>query len=259
MGKKLYLSAAGHAIDNKTKCPVPCSENTHCNAYMDLLEQKMRKLGAEVMRAPADWVGTAGMKKRVKQANDWGADIYYVAHTNAGGGRYSMTMCWDDADSIAKAGVIHKFRQCVSRHKVVTRRNLYEIAATKMPCLYDELFFHDNAEDCAWFHGGGMEKLAEETAKALCELLGIPYPKEDGPITPPDPDAPKPPKAGDAVKLNKGKLYLSSVGAAAVTRTGTFYLYDGKKVRGRYRVTNSKSRVGKKPIAANVSGWVILT
>lgn len=162
-------------------------------------------------------------------------------------------------DWIASIPEEDKHLAYVGEHQAVTRRNLYEIAATKMTCLYDELFFHDNGEDCAWFHGGGMEKLAEETAKALCELLGIPYPKEDGPITPPDPDAPKPPKAGDAVKLNKGKLYLSSVGAAAVTRTGTFYLYDGKKVRGRYRVTNSKSRVGKKPIAANVSGWVILT
>ena len=257
MGKKLYLSAAGHATDNKTKCPVTCSENTHCNAYMDLLEAKMIQLGAEVKRAPADWVGTSGMTKRVKQANEWGADLYYVAHTNAGGGRYSMTMCWDDADSVAKANVIHKFRKCVSRHKVVTRTNLYEISATAMTCLYDELFFHDNAEDCAWFHNGGMEKLVEETARALCELLGIHYPMVDGVVRPPE-DAPKKPKAGDVVKLDKGKLYLSSVGAAAVTRTGTFYLYDGENIHGRYRVTNSKSRVGKKPLANYVSGWVIL-
>ena len=75
----------------------------------------------------------------------------------------------------------------------------------------------------------------------------------------PEPVAPPPgPKAGDVVKLNGEKLYLSSVGAAAVTRTGTYYLYDGKKVHGRYRVTNRKSRVGKKPLATNVSGWVIL-
>ena len=44
-----------------------------------------------------------------------------------------------------------------------------------MPCLYDELFFHDNAEDCAWFHKEGMAKLAEETVQALCELVGVKY------------------------------------------------------------------------------------
>lgn len=259
MAKKLYLSPAAHAKDNPTKCPEKCSENTHCNQYMDLVEARMVQLGAQVKRGPAAWVGDKGLKKRVAEANAWGADLYYVAHTNAGGGRYSMTMCWDDAASRAKAQVIHKHRQCVSRHKVETRRNLYEINSTKMVCLYDELFFHDNAEDCAWFHSGGMERLAEETVAALCELLDIAYVPLIQPETPPAaPPAPTVPKAGDAVKLSGGKLYRSSIGSAAVTRTGTFYLYDGKKVRGRYRVTNSKSRVGKKPLETYVSGWVIL-
>lgn len=258
MGKKLYLSAAAHAWDNPTKCAGSCSENTHCNQYMDLVQARMTELGAEVMRGPADWVGDKGIKKRVAQANTWGADLYYVAHSNAGGGRYSMTMCWDDAASRAQAQVLHKHRRCVSRHKVVARRNLYEISATKMTCLYDELFFHDNAEDCAWFHDKGMELLAEETVAALCELLEIPYVAPPGSEPPPAAPPPSGPKAGDVVKLNGEKLYLSSVGAAAITRTGTFYLYDGKKVHGRYRVTNRRSRVGKKPLASNVSGWVIL-
>lgn len=255
MAKKLYLSAAAHAADNPTKCPMPCSENTHCNQYMDLVEQRMIQLGAQVKRAPAGWVGDTGMRKKVTEANGWGADLYYAAHTNAGGGRYSMTMCWPDNTSIRKAEVFHRYRKCVDHHKVVTRRNLYEISATTMPCLYDELFFHDNAEDCEWFHNGGMEKLAEETAKALCELLDMEYPEEEEEIVPPTTVRPK---AGDTVTLTNGKLYRSSVGTAAVTRTGTFYLYDGKNVHGRYRVTNRKSRVGKQPLAENVSGWVVL-
>ena len=44
-----------------------------------------------------------------------------------------------------------------------------------MTCLYDELFFHDNPDDCKWFHNGGMEIMAEETVQALCELLGVKY------------------------------------------------------------------------------------
>ena len=254
---KVYLSPAGHATDNPTKCAGKCGENIHCNQYMDLVESRMKALGCEVKRADPAWVGDSGMKKRVKEANSWGADLYYVAHTNAGGGRYSMTMCYPDATSRKKAEVIHKYRKCMSRHKVTTRENLYEINATKMVCLYDELFFHDNKEDCAWFHDTGMALLAEETVQALCELLGIQYvaPPSDQPEEKPRPVGPK---AGDTVKLSKGKLYLASVGAAAVTRTGTYYLYDGKQVRGRYRVTNKKNKVGKKPIATNVSGWVVL-
>ena len=175
MAKKIYLSAAAHATDNQTKCPTKCGENVHCNAYMDIVEKRLKELGFEVKRGDKNVVGDTALKSRVAEANKWKADLYYVAHTNAGGGRYSMTMCWNDSASIAKAKVFTKYRKCVASHKVVTRADLYEIKNTKMPCMYDELFFHDNAEDCKWFHNGGMEKLAEETVQALCEILGVTY------------------------------------------------------------------------------------
>lgn len=177
MAKKIYLSAAAHAIDNPTKCHTKCGENIHCNTYMDIVEKRLKALGFEVKRGDKTKTGEQAMQSRVAEANKWGADIYYVAHTNAGGGRYSMTMCWDDDASRKKANVFHKYRKCVKSHKVTTRSDLYEINATKMPCMYDELFFHDNAEDCKWFHNGGMEFLAEETVQALCELCGVTYKK----------------------------------------------------------------------------------
>lgn len=175
MAKKLYLSAAAHQYDNPTQCPEKCGENIHCKAYMDLVESRMKALGVDVKRGYRDAVGTAAMANRVTEANQWGADLYYVAHTNAGGGRYSMTMCWSDTDSKNKAAVIGKYRKSIKTHKVNVRTDLYEIRKTKMTCLYDELFFHDNAKDCAWFHSGGMEQMAEETVQALCELLDVPY------------------------------------------------------------------------------------
>lgn len=251
---KIYLSAAAHAVDNPTKCKGKCGENIHCNQYMDIVETRLKECGGQVKRGFRTQVGTAAMKNRVAEANEWGADIYYAAHTNAGGGRYSLTMCYPDVASKKKANVFHKYRKCVKTHKVTTRKDLYEINATKMPCMYDELFFHDNAEDCEWFHNGGMEKLAEETVQALCELGGVKYaPHNEDKVIPA-----KGHKAGDAVKLNKGKLYVASTGKAAITRTGTFYLYDGKKVNGRYRVTSKAKNVGKKPLLAYVVGWVAL-
>lgn len=175
MAKKIYLSAAAHATDNPTKCPTKCGENVHCKAYMDIVEKRLKELGFSVRRGGKDLTGDVALQTRVQDANIWKADLYYVAHTNAGGGRYSMTMCWNDSASIAKAKVFTKYRKCVSSHKVVARNDLYEISKTTMPCMYDELFFHDNAEDCKWFHNGGMEKLAEETVQALCEILGVTY------------------------------------------------------------------------------------
>ncbi len=255
---KIYLSPAAHAADNSTRCPIPCSENTHCNQYADVLERRLLQLGFEVKRGSAALTGSEAMRARVREANAWGADIYYVCHTNAGGGRYSLTLCWVDRASRQKAAVIGKYRRGV--HQVKQTDTLYEIKQTKMPCLYDELFFHDNAEDCAWFHADGMAIMAEETAQALCEICGVPYapPAEEQPAEPPAPVAPAPPKAGDALTLQRGKLYFTARGNAAVTRTGTFYLYDGIAVNGRYRVTNRPDRVGKTPLVANVSGWVAL-
>lgn len=249
---KIYLSAAAHEVDNPVKCAGKCSENTHCKAYMDKLQVRLRQLGFEVMRGFADQTGEGAMRNRVLQANQWEADLYYVAHTNAGGGRYSMTMCWKDAASKAKAAVVGKYRGWPHGHKVKVRTDLYEIKATAMTCLYDELFFHDHVEDCAAFHGGWMERMVEETCRAFCELLGQPYKAAAS-----EPEA-EVPQAGDVVKLYKERLYLASTGQAGVVRTGTFYLYDGVPVKGRYRVTNRLSRVGKKPVGLNVSGWVEL-
>lgn len=180
MAKKLYLSAAAHAHDNPTQCPDTCGENVHCKAYMDLVEARMKALGVEVKRGYRDAVGSTALQNRVAEANQWGADLYYVAHTNAAGKpnakvHRSVTMCWSDADSKKKAAVIGKYRKSITTHKVNVRTDLYEIRKTKMTCLYDELFFHDNPDDCAWFHSGGMEQMVEETVRALCELLEVPY------------------------------------------------------------------------------------
>lgn len=254
---KIYLSAAAHATDNPTKCPQNCGENIHCNAYMDIVERRLKALGFEVKRGDKSKVGGPALQSRVREANKWGADIYYVAHSNAGGGRYSMTMCWNNTASLEKARVFKKYRRCVKSHKVVANNALYEIKATAMTCLYDELFFHDNAEDCAWFHNGGMDQLAEETVQALCEICGVAYAPEVKDEPKSEISAEKSvPKAGDTVELVKGNLYTSARGSVAVTRTGTFYLYDGIAVDGRYRVTNRRDRVGKAPLWLNVSGWV---
>lgn len=171
---KIYLSPAAHATDNKTKCPTKCGENVHCNQYMDIVEARLKELGFEVLRGGRNLTGSQAMTVRVTEANRAKVDFYYVAHTNAGGGRYSMTMYYPGEENKAKADVFHKYRKAL-KHKVKANNALYEIKATSMPCLYDELFFHDNAEECAWFHNGGMDTMAEETVQALCEICGVTY------------------------------------------------------------------------------------
>lgn len=70
---------------------------------------------------------------------------------------------------------------------------------------------------------------------------------------------PSAPKAGDVFNLTAKPLYISATAKVSLRKlTGKYYLYDGKKVNGRYRITNSKSRVNKTPAAFNVTGWVVL-
>lgn len=181
----VYISPAAHKYDNSTKCPSDkkCSENTHCREYAAKLAEALKRCGVEVIVGKA-LTGSAAIDDRVTDANRRGAVLYYVCHTNAGGGRYSMTMCWPDAQSRAKAQIIHKHHVAdipSMSHKVKDNNVLSEIKRTKMTCLYDELFFHDNTTDCAWFHSGGMEVMAESRCKAICEIVGAKYvdPVED--------------------------------------------------------------------------------
>lgn len=65
-------------------------------------------------------------------------------------------------------------------------------------------------------------------------------------------------KAGDKLTFKNKDTYFTSTSTKSTKRTGTFYVYDGKKINGRYRITNSPSRIKKKPIFLNVTCWAKL-
>ena len=63
--------------------------------------------------------------------------------------------------------------------------------------------------------------------------------------------------AGAALTLKNCPLYYTSVIKTMTRRiSGTYWLYDGILVNGRYRITNAPSRCGKLPVGTNVTGWV---
>ncbi len=183
---KIYLSPAAHAHDNPCSYDRKnCGENVHCNLYMDELEPYLRSCGMDVKRASKANTGD-GIRVSVREANDWGADLYYVAHTNAGGGCRNGIMIYSE-DSRPWAEKLRKRRLEVypRRSNISVNPNLYEINQTKAPCLYEELVFHDNIEDITWFHAH-LREMAEATAKAFCDIFGVkfidPY-KSEGEVT----------------------------------------------------------------------------
>ncbi len=73
-------------------------------------------------------------------------------------------------------------------------------------------------------------------------------------------ETPKPSKgykAGQKVVLKNAKLYSSAyTKRVSNTISGTYYIYDGIYLDGRYRVTNSLKNVERVPIAKYVTGFV---
>ncbi len=73
-------------------------------------------------------------------------------------------------------------------------------------------------------------------------------------------ETPKPKKgykAGQKVVLKNAKLYSTSMTErVSNTVSGTYYLYDGIYLEGRYRITNSLKNVERVPISKYVTGFV---
>ena len=182
---KIYLSPAAHAHDNPCSYDRKnCGENVHCNLYMDELEPYLRACGMEVKRASKANTGD-GIRISVKEANDWGADLYYVAHTNAGGGcRNGIMIYSEESRPWAEKLRARRLEVYPRRSNISINPNLYEINQTKAPCLYEELVFHDNMEDITWFHAH-LREMAEATAKAFCDIFGVSFvdPHKKGEVT----------------------------------------------------------------------------
>ncbi len=62
---------------------------------------------------------------------------------------------------------------------------------------------------------------------------------------------------GRQLKLSNVSLYTSSTSTKSSKKlNGTYYIYDGKEIDGRYRITNDKSRVAQAPLGSNVTGYI---
>lgn len=71
------------------------------------------------------------------------------------------------------------------------------------------------------------------------------------------PEAKKSYTKGTKLILKNVKLYSSATDkTCANTISGTYYIYDGENISGRYRITNAKSNVSKTPICQYVTGFI---
>lgn len=80
-------------------------------------------------------------------------------------------------------------------------------------------------------------------------------------VKPTEPTKPTPKKhiKGEAIRVKNKPLYASATAKSTTNKkSGVYYIYDGEKINGRYRVTINKHFCGKKPIGLFVTGWMEL-
>ena len=188
---KIYLSPAAHGVDNPCSYDKKCGENVHCNKYMDELEPFLKACGIDYKRAKKG----QNINTTIKESNAYKPHIHYVCHSNAFNGtvKGSRPHVW------LKSGNGKKWAEILLKHRkkiypypcsVKDGGSFAEVNSTNSVAIYDEIVFHDNKEDCKWFHQN-MRKMAEYTARGFCEIFGLKF--VDPYYVPPKP-APKPKK-----------------------------------------------------------------
>lgn len=172
---KIYVSPAAHEHDNPCSYSAGCSENTHCNLYVDRLEKHLIACGFEVKRNPKERTGDR-LKEAIADSNAWGADLHYIAHTNAGGKSYSLLMVYDDGTAYTYAQMLAAMRRDIydGSVKVNIAPQWAELSQTTAPAIYDETVFHDNLSSITWYHNN-LDRIAENTCKAICKMFDVDY------------------------------------------------------------------------------------
>lgn len=176
MSIKIYLSPAAHAIDNPCSFdPTHCGENIHCNLYMDELEPILKACGFDVKRNPKSRTGDQ-LHLAIEEANDWDANLYYVAHTNGGGGAYSKLMVYNRGTGYTYAEKIKAQEQAIYTNpiNISVEPQWAEVSQTKMPCVYHEVVFHDNIDEITYFHHH-FRDFAVCVAKGICDCFGVTF------------------------------------------------------------------------------------
>ena len=113
-------------------------------------------------------------KARVKESNEWNADLHIPIHTNAGGGHGTLMLCYPTRTNNRYVRSIYNevSRLTPTEDKgIQATTNLYEINATKCVTAYIECEFHDNEVTEKWIDEHEKE-LGRAIAIAVCVADG---------------------------------------------------------------------------------------
>ena len=252
MSKLIYLSPSNHG-KNQNKClHSGCCEDKHTRPIAEVCAKYLKATGFEVIVAEDG----QNLAARVKEADSKNASLYVPIHTNASSSaaaRYLLFMFYKDSADYRKifnkvAPRLEAIYPYNSKSQFWARPKLYEVNRPKAKTLYCELGFHTNQRDCDGFIHN-PEAVGKALAQGICDYYGVTLSGAAAPSA----SAVSCTK-GTAVKLSSTPIYASSTAKTCAGRvSGTYYLWDGREINGRMRITNAKSRVG---ISGQVTGWI---
>lgn len=167
---KVYLSPSDQW--SNTVAGGKHSEAFHCVKIAEYARNYLELNGYEVK------VGTSikenTYKDRVKESNEWGSDLHIPIHTNAGGGKGTLMLCYPTRVNNKYVNEIYKEVANITPTEdrgIIPSKNLYEINATKCLTPYLECEFHDNEETENWIDSH-VKELGMAIARGVCKADG---------------------------------------------------------------------------------------
>lgn len=173
MAIKVYLSPSSQ---NNNACSGGDTEAKHCRKIAQQAEKDLKRNGYSV-KVATKGLDVAG---RIKESNEWGADVHIPIHTNAGGGDGTLVMCYTGCTGNKYVKNIYSALAEVSPGKddgIKVRTDLAEITGTTAMCVYTECEFHDTHGDWIDKNTG---KLGKAIAKGMCKADGKTFKSEGG-------------------------------------------------------------------------------
>ena len=171
--KKIYLSPSDQTANKYAYGDT--NEAVQCRRIADELEKALKRCGFAVKNNKTD-----SMQARVKESNEWGADLHVPLHTNAYNGKVSGTRIFTyntSGNGYKCAKKIFEYLAPVTpgaSESISVYDDLYEVKYTAAPCVYIESEFHDVAIVARWIinHVGDI---AEAICKGICAYFDVKY------------------------------------------------------------------------------------
>ena len=119
------------------------------------------------------------MYGRVRQSNEWGADLHLCVHTNAHDGTVKGTrlFCYEpDGEGYRACRAVMDALAPITpgESDSITIWHFYEVRCANAPTVYLEVAFHDHPEEAAWIIAN-TQAVAEAVCHGICTHYSVDY------------------------------------------------------------------------------------